>query len=93
VSGHIHAFDPKAIPARRLMTVDGGRHYAHVVPVLYTSMPRCMWRPNPKRPTWRCKAKPTKAVQMVWLRDDGVPTAFVCDEHVAAVVRTPLVTA
>ena len=89
MSANIHVFDPNVMPARRLMTVDGARHYAHVLTVAWTSQERCAWHPNPKRPSWRCKAAPTHSVQLAWLRDNfasGVPSILVCEPHVAEVL-------
>ena len=49
---------------------------ATVTRLLFTTQKRCAYYPNPKRPTWRCKAAPT------WLvRIDGSRGAAVCDEH------------
>ncbi len=86
--GHIFAVDPRVPAKRRAVSIDRRRRYADVDLLVYTSLDRCMWRPNPKRPTWRCKSKPTQLIQMKSLGMPSVPSFAVCDEHLTDALRS-----
>lgn len=71
-SAHIFAVEPGPASRRKVWG-----QWTKVWRLLWSSDLRCRTAPNPKRPTWRCKAMPEYMVAM----PDGKSSTILCGVH------------